>query len=1424
MIKRLSLWLILTICVAWTTHATIDVHSTFITTSNGLANNTIRYIFQDSKGFIWISTVNGLSRYDGHSFINFRPEKGSELSINYHHVHQIEEDKNGFLWIGSAYYKYSCYDLKHDCFVDYTGSGEYHKEYRNRTETSDGNCWLWGSQNGCRLISYKDRSFSSNTFTKNNGKLPSNQVNHLIEDEYGNSWICTQSGLVKFTNGKTEIIDWTKNLLVAALNKNKECFFLSKEGTIYTYETNKGEISPVVSLNQGMGSFHLNSQFQVGDEWIIFSREKCYAFNLSTRKVIEPPLQIPNGRFVRDNKGNVYIFNGTGKLHFLDSESRKIKTFQLTSQEKISPASGEQYKVMIDKRGLIWITVFGNGLFIYNPHLDEMTHYTYQEEGRNRVCSNFLNQIIVDRSDNIWIGSEYSGLTRLSVLNDGATRIFPEDPNLTDHSNAVRMLTRLPNGEIWAGTRKGDIYAYDNELTPKVPHTVPYTHIYAVAEDSIGKLWLGSRGNGVCIDEKWFKHNDNDPQSLAFDHIFHILRDHKNRMWIGTFGGGLDLAIPENNGYMFRHFLTESTGQKEIRINVQDDKNRMWVGTDSGVCIFHPDSIIANPDNYSSYSFDNNKFPGNEIKCVYRDSKNRMWVGVLGRGFCLCTLDENKNELHFKQYTTANGLVNNMVELIIEDQAGKLWIATEYGISRFNPEAETFENFFFSASMQGNVHNSNSALLLENGNLLFGTNHGLSIIDPTRVTSNSTLSDITFTDLKVNGISVHPNDKDSPLTEALTYTNHIKLKHNQNSFVIEFSTLDYSITNETRYTYRLENFDKDWSIPSSLNFAAYKNLEPGTYRLHVKACNTAGIWSNQEAIMHIIITPPFWKTTWAYLIYILLIGIVLYTAFHLIRNFNTLRNRILVEKQLTEYKLMFFTNISHEFRTPLTLIKGALEKIEVQNQSSKEMAYPIQLMNKSTDRMLRLVNQLLEFRKMQNNKLTLKLEEADVITFLREISHHFEDLATDKEIDFRFSSSMVSYPMFIDKGKLDKITYNLLSNAFKYTPNKGNVHFSVSVNEEGKQLTLSVSDTGIGIPKGKQKELFSRFMQSSFSNESVGIGLHLTHELVNVLKGQISFNENKGGGSIFTVSLPLESAVYGEKDFLIPSSLLTNEPSHPEKNEEEATTDNNTYTSHQVPINKKKVLVIEDDNDVRHFLQTELGNYFEVVSEADGVSGFERAKTYDADLIICDVLMPGMNGFEVTRKLKTNFETSHIPIILLTAMSAPENQLKGVESGADAYITKPFSLKLLLAHTFQLIEQREKLRNKFSNDPTMMNPILCSTTMDKKFADRLHAIMEKQLANADFTIEDFASTLNLGRTVFFRKVKGVTGYTPNEYMRIIRMKKAVELLQEGTHNISEVTYMVGMNDPLYFSKCFKAQFGVSPSVYTRGNKGKEETD
>ena len=401
------------------------------------------------------------------------------------------------------------------------------------------------------------------------------------------------------------------------------------------------------------------------------------------------------------------------------------------------------------------------------------------------------------------------------------------------------------------------------------------------------------------------------------------------------------------------------------------------------------------------------------------------------------------------------------------------------------------------------------------------------------------------------------------------------------------------------------------------------------------------------------------------------------------------------------------------------------------------------------------------------------------------------------------------------------------SNAFKYTPSNGTIILSVTVDEVKKTLQIQVADTGVGIPKEKQNELFKRFMQSSFSGDSIGVGLHLSYELVQVHKGTIEYKDNDGGGSVFTVCIPTDKSVYSEKDFLIPGNVLLKEAGGQAHHLLELSEELPEPEKIAEPLNKRKVLIIEDDNDIREFLKEEVGVYFEVEVAADGTSGFEKARTYDADLIICDVLMPGMTGFEVTKKLKSDFATSHIPIILLTALNSPEKHLEGIEAGADAYIAKPFSIKLLLARVFRLIEQRDKLREKFSSEPGIVRAAVCSTDRDKEFADRLAVVLEQNLSRPEFSIDEFAQLMKLGRTVFYRKLRGVTGYSPNEYLRVVRMKKAAELLLSGENlTVAEVAYKVGISDPFYFSKCFKTQFGVAPSVYQRGEmkeQGENET-
>ena len=1006
----------------------------------------------------------------------------------------------------------------------------------------------------------------------------------------------------------------------------------------------------------------------------------------------------------------------------------------------------------------------------------------------------------------------------------------------------------MQDDEVWITTRAGGLYIYDNKLTKQKSKKYYDINIYSACEDSKGNIWLGTRGKGLQVgDDQHYIHQATDTNSLAADPVFCILQDRKQRMWIGTFGGGLDLAVPKKDKYIFRHFFNKTYGQKEIRTICEDRNGWIWVGTSEGVFVFDPDRIIKDPNDFYQYNLDNHALKSNEIKSIIQDKKGRIWIAESGIGFCVANIKNDYKDISFTHYTVNDGLVHSVVQAFIEDDEGNIWVSTEYGISCFNPENKIFNNYFFSNDILGNVYTEGCAKL-KDGRLAFGTNHGLIILNTKQIKNKEKIPSVTFTDLKLNGISVRPADMDSPLTAALAYTDAISLKYYQSSFVIDFSTFDYPISTNTRFSYKLEGYDDDWSIPSTLNFAAYKNLPAGTYYLHVKACSVSGIWSDNEETLEIKVTPPFWATGWAFFVYILIAGIIMYFVYRTIRNINNLRNKIKVEKQLTEYKLVFFTNISHEFRTPLTLIQGALDRIHRTHNIPKEIRYSIKLMDKSTQRMLRLINQLLEFRKMQNNKLALSLEETDVIAFLYEIYLSFQDTAESKNMDFKFIPSVNSYKMYIDKGNIDKIAYNLLSNAFKYTPSGGKIEFSIYIDKLKQLLIMKVTDTGVGIPKEKRNELFKRFMQSSFSSDSIGVGLHLTHELVHVHKGNICYEENPSGGSIFIVTLPTDSSIYQSNDFLIPENAILkeeaqNHPSLSALNEENAHSESEEEIDKEVeniekelktelnasdqegPLNKRKILIIEDDNDVREFLKEELTPYFEVAAEADGKNGLEYAHNNDIDLIISDVMMPGYNGFEITRKLKSDFSTSHIPIILLTALNAAESHLEGVKSGADSYITKPFSTKLLLASIFKLIEQRDKLKEKFSNDLSAKRPVMCTSDKDKEFVENLTKIVEEQLTNPEFTADDFASMMSLGRTIFYRKVRGVTGYTPKEYLRIMRMKKAAELLSTKKYTVSEVTYMVGINDPFYFSRCFKAQFGISPSRYQkRYQEGIRETE
>lgn len=851
-------------------------------------------------------------------------------------------------------------------------------------------------------------------------------------------------------------------------------------------------------------------------------------------------------------------------------------------------------------------------------------------------------------------------------------------------------------------------------------------------------------------------------------------------MWIGTFGEGLSVAIPRGEGYEVRTFFADSVGLNEVRCLAIDRKGMLWGGTSGGLFCVDPTRFAADGKGLRVYK------RGSEIHDMLVDRQGRLWLTVPGEGL-VCMQDGN-----FRILDASQGLINNMVQSVVETEDGNLWVSTQQGVSCWKAKDNSFDNYLFSRVMMGNVYNENSAVCLDDGRVLLGGNYGLTIINPSRISLVKGQTSVVFTS--------HP------------YSDEMTLSYEERSPKINFSTLDYSDVNNVKYTYWLEGYDSSWSVPSPTPWVNYQNLPFGSYRLHVKASYSDGIWG-KESVLDISVEPPFYLSVWAWVFYALFLTVVIVMVVKSIREKNILKGKIKFEQEFTRYKLVFFTNIAHEFRTPLTLIQGSLEKekrIMKTNHWQLELEKTVRTMDKSVQRMLRLIDQLLEFRKMQAGKLKLSLQETDVVMFVQGICKMFDDAAESKQIDFKFESQLPAYLMYLDQQKMDKVVFNLLSNAFKYTHAKGTISVSLSFTDV---MTIRVADTGVGIPQEKRELLFSRFMQSSYTGESFGIGLHLTHELVRTHHGEITYQENEGGGSVFVVTIPLQKDCYEASDFLVKDSPILKADLTKERDGQEEKTTDAVPSAPSAPLNRRTILLIEDDNDVREFLLSELESCFDLKVASDGKAGIAMAKELDVDLIVSDVMMPGMNGFELTKRLKNSFETSHIPIILLTALSTDENVLEGTESGADAYITKPFSPQLLMARILQLLNQREILRQKFGKVPQEIRSAMLRNEQDSLFVKRLDSIVYSRLGEQDLSVDKVAGLLHLGRTIFYKKVRGTTGYTPNEYIRVIRLRKAAELLKEGEKNVSEVAYAVGFDNPYYFSKCFKEQFGMPPSHY-----------
>lgn len=1389
-----------------------------ITTKDGLTQNTISCILQDRQGFLWFGTLNGLNKYDGNEFVSLQPNYGDAITLSDSRIKNIYEDSDGYIWVKSNINNVNCYNPRTEKFVRFHASCT---QYSNIYFSKNGDVWLWGNKTGFLKVSHTTKGLESHFFDML--ELGIGAVNFITELSNGEIWIGTNDKLFIYKGNQINLF-LEESDFHSVIEMGLFAYVFTNSNKIY--KINKQLHKPVSELKNTInshGCFLHNTSVFSSQKVLITTQQQSYIFDSQSLKItVANSLfkgdSLRNAFVKLDNKNHLWVYNMSGIIWQYDSIQNLFRPFELIPPSIVSNIDMERYSIYHDSKDMIWISTYGNGLFVINHKNNEVNHLKHHKNLQDGLNTNFLLSITEDRSGNIWLGTEYAGIAKIKLEENKYPSFYPGGDASREEDKVIRMVYEDDSENVWLGTKSGNLYIYDKYFGLIAKHHIKGGMPYVLAMDTLGNKWIGTKGNGLLVFKKnefgkYIIFNDELLNINAFaNKIYAICKDTKGRMWLGTFGYGLLLAKTNNGKLEFIDFPEIRKQQNRIRSIFQDRDGVIWLGGNNGLLVFNPDSLIGNQSQFVTYQFDsenNLSLNNNEVKTIFEDSNGRIWIGTSGGGLNQ-VIKNNDNTICFEHYTSKDGLVNDIVQGIQEDKYQNLWIGTESGISLFSLQTKHFENYSLSSKWEGDLICESAICKSKNKNLFLGSYAGLYRINPDSMRLPVKHEPVVFTELRVNGNRMLPTVKESPLSESISFVNEIHLKYNQNSFNIQFAVLNYEGTN--RYTYILDGYEKHWNTSTQHNVATYRNIPSGDYVFRVKGSDNLGVWNKEETTLQIKLEQPYWRSNEAIVLYFLVLVLIAMVTVIVNRKINTLNAAVKFEHQLSEYKIRFFTNISHEFRTPLTIIRSAIENLIGQTDVSDGIKKQIVYLDKSSRRMLKLTNQFLEYRKIQNEQVKLELCETEIVSFFKDIFSTFQELAERKNVTYDFVCSMPDFSMLLDGEKMEKVVYNLLSNAFKFVKENGNIALQINVNQDFDTLSISVSDDGQGVPKKDQELLFTRFKQISVIVPGTGIGLNLCYEIVKLHQGRIQYVDTHGGGATFNVTIPIiENANDNQTHFSQEKSILLDVEVKDDKEISSIPLSNNELDKYK----EYKILVIEDDPDVSDYLNDFLKQYFKVIVAINGLDGVNKCAYVNPNLIVCDAMMPKMDGYQVVKQIKSDFKTCHIPIIMLTAYASSQYQLKGIEAGADSYITKPFSSQYLITRMTKLLDQRCTLQQKYAIEPGISSLPKYAINRDNEFMKELNKTIEQNISNSEFSMEDFYVKMSMGRTIFYKKVKGLTGFTPNEYMRIVRMKEAAKLLTTTQLNVSEVAYKVGSGNPFYFSKCFKQQFGISPSEYAK---------
>ena len=1333
-------------------------------------------MLQDSKGFMWFGTFNGLNRYDGYDFkvFKYNPNDSSCLSHNY--ITALYEDENGNLWIGTSD-GLNRYDRKMNRFKSFRHQkDDLNSISDNQIETilqdSDGRLWIGTRNGGLDIFNPQLENFTHYSYNEKKLKTMSNYfIRVLFEDSYGNVWIAHSDG--------------TLNILIRNHDRLTDV-------SIHEEKLTRSRINAIVESSdksiwigtQGDGLYRVkyeNGVIEIISHFVFSSTQKN---SITSNNILCLMLE----------KSTLWIGTEDEGINLLNINTGTIQYYKHDPTNDSSLNHDSVWSIYEDRAGDVWIGVYAHGINLLTPRKSYFQHFKHHPGDDNCLSHDMVNSILQDKYNNLWIATDGGGL---NFFNRGEDRFYNFDVNNSNIKTNV---------------------------------------IVSLFEDRDGFLWLGTWSDGLYKFNKstqTFIHYTKEKHGLGSNRILHIEENVDGGLWLCTFWGGLTYFNSENGTVEIYNKSNSGLSDDDVRVVLQDYHDNLWIGTDVGLDLFDPRTKTF--INYKHDEADEFSISKGFIHSLIQSRDSTIWVGTTG-GLNKFDLENER----FVRYSTMDGLPNDEIKTIIEGEDGVIWVSTNNGISKFDTKTRSFKNYDISDGLQGNEFNARSGIRSSTNEIIFGGNNGFNIFQPDNIKDNPYVPPVVITDFKIFNESVHIGGDNSPLQKHINETDYLELSYRDAVISFEFSALNYISPEKNQYAYMMEGFESNWNYVKARRTATYTNLDPGNYVFRLKASNNDGLWNTEGQSIDIKINPPFWRTWWAYLVEIMVGLTIIAFVINYFTGRQRMKNALKIEHlqlekmyEMDQMKTQFFANISHEFTSPLTLILSPLEKLISYNNIDDKIKSSLILVQRNARRLKRMIGQLKDIQKIETGDLQLSLSRGNIIEYIDGIVNSFRDYAEDHHIRFQFSTAQESVIVWFDPDKLDKIIYNLLSNAFKFTPDNGEISVTVTTlfSEErkitnihsqtaNKYIEISVRDNGIGIPENEIEHIFQRYYKVGERKgqryEGSGIGLAFVHELVQLYQGQISVVSKEGEGAQFIVQIPIdenfleENQLVGDFNVNKETNLLLQESS---ENNIPSIDASIMDTTKEDIMDSSVILIVEDDPEIRKYMKSSLKTHYRISSAQNGAEGLEKALKIIPDLVISDIKMPEISGTQLCKYLKNDERTSHIPVILLTAYSSHEYKIKGLSEGADAYLTKPFRIDVLETQISNLLNSRNKLKQKYSREILLGPKKIKITDIDEKFLRRIIDVIEKHISDNEFNADVLSKELGMSRMQLYRKLRGLIDQTVHEFIRNIRLKRAVQLLGEKRMTITEVAYEVGFNDLTYFARCFRKQYKKSPSEY-----------